>query len=172
VDDDNTTLLERPETSVTPRAEQEALPSAVARQAAAPASAPVFRSKHQRKRSVHLSLVLISAAALGGVAGCSNMENGDNLNRDVYANIEECKADWGTPGDCEEIESTRSATGSRSFYGPRYYSRSGSIGSSGYSSYSRPGSRAKGTVSSAPSRGGFGASSSRHSGGSSHSTGG
>ena len=172
MDDDNITLLERPETSGTTSARSESRPSAAVLPVSTPTSGPVFRSKVQRKRSVHLSLVLISAAALGGAAGCSNMENGDNLNRDVYANIEECKADWGTPGDCEEIESTRSATGSRSFYGPRYYSRSGSIGSSGYSPYSRPGSRAKGTVSSAPSRGGFGASSSRHSGGSSHSSGG
>jgi uncharacterized protein YgiB involved in biofilm formation len=166
VDDDNTTLLERPEVA------DQQHPSPTAPRATVAAAAANFRSKSTRKRSVHLSLVLISAAALGGVAGCSNIENGDNLNRDVYANIEECKADWGTPGDCEEIESTRSATGARSYYGPRYYSRSGSVGSTGYTTNSRPGSRAKGTVSSAPSRGGFGASSSRHSGGSSHSSGG
>jgi uncharacterized protein YgiB involved in biofilm formation len=166
VDDDNTTLLERPETQDIPHS------MATAPCAPAAGAAATFRSKTKRKRSVHLSLVLISAAALGGAAGCSNIENGDNLNRDVYANIEECKADWGTPGDCEEIQPSRSATGSHSYYGPRYYSRSGSVGPSGYSSFTRPGSRAKGTVSSAPSRGGFGASSAHHSGSSSHSSGG
>jgi uncharacterized protein YgiB involved in biofilm formation len=166
VDDDNTTLLERLETSGTSHSTPTASRTAVEGVAAA------FRSKAQRKRSIHLSLVLISAAALGGAAGCSNIENGEKLNRDVYANIEECKADWGTPGDCEEIQPARSATGSHSYYGPRYYSRSGSVGLSGYSSFTRPGSRAKGTVSSSPSRGGFGASSAHHSGGSSHSSGG
>jgi len=129
-------------------------------------SAPPARLNAVRKRSLQLSLVLISAAALGG---CGNLESGDNLSRDVYANMEACKADWGTPGDCEEIDSTRSATGTRSFYGPRYYSRSGSYG---YSTSSRPGSRSAGTVSSSPKRSGFGASGSRHSSSSSHSSGG
>ena len=164
--DDNTMLLERPEIAgVSQRAPQ-------APSVGTASAGPMFRNKAKRKRSIHLSLVLISAAALGGVAGCSNIENGDSLHRDVYANIEECKADWGTPGDCEEIEPSRSATGSHSTYGPRYYSRSGAVGPSGYSSFTRPGSRSKGTVSSAPSRGGFGASSAHHSGSSSHSSGG
>ncbi|TAG00823.1 MAG: hypothetical protein EAZ30_09035 [Betaproteobacteria bacterium] len=94
------------------------------------------------------------------------MESDSNVNRDVYANLEECRADWGNPEDCEEIDEKKSATGSRAFYGPRYSSRTGNYG--GYSTTSRPGSRSKGTVSSSPSRGGFGASSSRH-GGSGHS---
>ncbi len=112
-----------------------------------------------RKRSIHLTLVFISAAAL---AGCGRLEN-DATSRDVYANLEECRADWGNPEDCEEIDEKRSATGTRSFYGPRYTSRTGSSG--GYSTTTRPGSRAKGTVSSgaSASRGGFGSSSSRHS---------
>jgi len=132
-----------------------------------PRSTPPARAASGRKRSVQLSLVLISAAALGG---CGNLENNENLSRDVYANMEACKADWGTPGDCEEINpSTRSTLGGHSYYGPRYYSRSGSYG---YSSTARPGSRSAGTVSASPSRGGFGASSSRHSGSSSHSSGG
>jgi hypothetical protein len=130
---------------------------------------PNTLSQALRKRSTHLSLVLISAAALTGVAGCGNLEKDGANSRDVYANMEACKADWGTPGDCEEIEPGRSATGSRSFYGPRYYSRSGA---SGYTSTPRPGSRSSGSVSSSPSRGGFGASSARHSGSSSHSSGG
>ena len=129
-------------------------------------STPPARPVSLRKRSVQLSLVLMSAATL---SGCGNLESGDNLSRDVYANIEACKADWGTPGECEEIDSTRSATGTRSFYGPRYYSRSGSYG---YNTSARPGSRSAGTVSASPTRGGFGASSARHSSSSSHSSGG
>lgn len=117
---------------------------------------------------MHLTLVLISAAGLTGLAGCGNLESNDRVNRDVYANLEACKADWGNPGDCEEIPAQRSATGTSSFYGPRYYSRSGS--STGYSPTSRPGSRSSGTVSSTPSRGGFGASASRHGGSSSSSS--
>jgi uncharacterized protein YgiB involved in biofilm formation len=113
-----------------------------------------------RKRSLHLTLVFISAAAL---AGCGRLEDNRGVSRDVYANLEECRADWGNPEDCEEIDEKRSATGTRSFYGPRYTSRTGSSG--GYSTSTRPGSRSKGTVSSGGtvSRGGFGSSSSRHS---------
>jgi hypothetical protein len=114
-----------------------------------------------RKRSLHLTLVFISAAA---IAGCGRLENDAGTSRDVYANLEECRADWGNPEDCEEIDEKRSATGSRAFYGPRYSSRTGSY-SGGYSTTTRPGSRSKGTVSSggSASRGGFGSSSSRHS---------
>jgi uncharacterized protein YgiB involved in biofilm formation len=119
------------------------------------------------KRSAHLTLIFIAATA--GLAGCGRLENDGDVSRDVYANIEECRADWGNPDDCEEIDEKRSATGTRSYYGPRYSSRTGSYNSSGYSTITRPGSRSKGTVSSSPSRGGFGASSSRH-GGSSHSS--
>jgi uncharacterized protein YgiB involved in biofilm formation len=121
-----------------------------------------------RKSSAHLTLIFISAAAAAGLAGCGRLESESATSRDVYANIEECRADWGNPGDCEEIDEKRSATGNRSFYGPRYSSRTGNY-NSGYSSTTRPGSRSKGTVSSTPTRGGFGSSSSRH-GGSSHSS--
>ncbi len=131
----------------------------------------------KRMRSLNLTLVLMGTAALGGLAGCGNLESNKGTSRDVYANLEACKADWGNPGDCEEVSSSTpvhsgGVGGSRSFYGPRYSSRSGS--SSGYSSDARPGSRASGTVSSSSvSRGGFGASASRHGGGSSsHSSGG
>ena len=46
-----------------------------------------------------LPLVLISAAGFGGLAGCGNLESNERVNRDVYANMEACKADWGNPGD-------------------------------------------------------------------------
>jgi uncharacterized protein YgiB involved in biofilm formation len=121
-----------------------------------------------RKRSAHLTLIFISAAAAAGLAGCGRLENSSATSRDVYANLEECRADWGNPEDCEEIDEKRSASGSRAFYGPRYSSRTGNY-NSGYSTATRPGSRSKGTVSSTPTRGGFGSSSSRH-GGSSHSS--
>jgi hypothetical protein len=125
----------------------------------------------RRMRSLNLSLVLIGATALGGLSGCGNLESGESNSRDVYANLEACKADWGTPGDCEEISPSRSATGTTSYYGPRYWSRSGYYG---YNATPRIGSRATGSVSSAPSRSGFGASASRHgsASGSSHSSGG
>jgi uncharacterized protein YgiB involved in biofilm formation len=132
---------------------------------------PAARAK--RMRSLNLTLVLMGTAALGGLTGCGNLESNKSTSRDVYANLEACKADWGNPGDCEEVASTTSGHSSgvgssRSFYGPRYSSRSGSTG---YSSDARPGSRASGTISSSSvSRGGFGASASRHGGGSSSSS--
>ena len=131
----------------------------------------------KRMRSVNLTLVLMGTAALGGLTGCGNLESNKGTSRDVYANLEACKADWGNPGDCEEVPSTAghsSGVGSsRGYYGPRYSSRSGSTG---FTSDARPGSRSSGTISSSSvSRGGFGASASRHGGGSSsssHSSGG
>ena len=135
-------------------------------------------AKPKRMRSLNLTLVLMGTAALGGLTGCGNLESNKSTSRDVYANLEACKADWGNPGDCEEVASSTSGHSSgvgssRSFYGPRYSSRSGS---SGFSSDARPGSRSSGTISSSSvSRGGFGASASRHGGGSSassHSSGG
>jgi uncharacterized protein YgiB involved in biofilm formation len=128
--------------------------------ASAATDTPAARKARTRKRSLQLSLVFISAAAM---TGCGRLENDGGTSRDVYANLEECRADWGNPEDCEEIDEKRSATGARSFYGPRYTSRTGSYG--GYTTTTRPGSRSKGTVSSgsSASRGGFGSSSSRHS---------
>ena len=132
-------------------------------------------AKPKRMRSLNLTLVLMGTAALGGLTGCGNLESNKSTSRDVYANLEACKADWGNPGDCEEVASSTSGhrSGVGSFYGPRYSSRSGSTG---FSSDARPGSRSSGTISSSSvSRGGFGASASRHGGGSSassHSSGG
>ena len=132
-------------------------------------------AKPKRMRSLNLTLVLMGTAALGGLTGCGNLESNKSTSRDVYANLEACKADWGNPGDCEEVASSTSGqrSGVGGFYGPRYSSRSGSTG---FSSDARPGSRSSGTISSSSvSRGGFGASASRHGGGSSassHSSGG
>ena len=132
-------------------------------------------AKPKRMRSLNLTLVLMGTAALGGLTGCGNLESAKSTSRDVYANLEACKADWGNPGDCEEVASSTSGhrSGVGGFYGPRYSSRSGSTG---FSSDARPGSRSSGTISSSSvSRSGFGASASRHGGGSSassHSSGG
>lgn len=138
-------------------------PSSASEPALTSSAAPKLR----RMRSLNLSLVLISATALGGLAGCGNLESGASNSRDVYANMEACKADWGTPGDCEEVDAKRSATGSTGFYGPRYSSRSGAYG---FNATPRPGSRSVGSVASSASRSGFGASGSRHSSGSSASS--
>ena len=142
-------------------------------------AAKTLAAKPKRMRSLNLTLVLMGTAALSGVTGCGNLESNKSTSRDVYANLEACKADWGNPGDCEEVASSTSGHSSgvgssRSFYGPRYSSRSGSTG---FSSDARPGSRSSGTISSSSvSRGGFGASALRHGGGgsssSSHSSGG
>ncbi len=125
------------------------------------------RSPLARKRSMHLTLVLVSAAAL---TACGGLEGDKNMSRDAYANLEACKADWGAAGDCETVKPGTGGS-THGFYGPRYYSRSGTSGNSGFNSAPRPGSNAVGTVSGATSRGGFGASSAHHSGGSSHSSG-
>ena len=141
-------------------------------------AAKVSAAPPKRMRSLNLTLVLMGTAALGGLTGCGNLESNKSTSRDVYANLEACKADWGNPGDCEEVASSTSGHSSgvgssRGFYGPRYSSRSGSTG---FSSDARPGSRSSGTISSSSvSRSGFGASASRHGGGSSassHSSGG
>lgn len=129
-------------------------------------SAARRQGRRRRLRSRHLTLVLISAAVAAGMTGCGRLETTGTA-RDVYSSLEDCKADWGRPEDCEAIDERRSATGGRVWYGPRYSTRTYSPG--GYSSATRAGSRSKGTVSSTPSRGGFGASASRHRGGSSAS---
>ena len=168
MDDSQSTVLERT-TNAASNAWVQHTPASPIRTRKLEAKPPL-PVKPKRMRSVNLSLVFISATALGGLAGCGNLESGGS-SRDVYANLEACKADWGAPGACEEVDSKRSATGTSGYYGPRYYSRTGG---SGFTSTSRAGSRSSGTISSSSvSRGGFGASASRHGGGSSsHSSGG
>ena len=169
MDDSGATVLDRTTSEALSASRQDTLIHPVqSPQLTAVAASPI---KSKRMRSLNLPLVFISATALGGLAGCGNLESGGGSSRDVYANLEACKADWGAPGACEEVDPKRSATGTSGYYGPRYYSRTGG---SGFTSTPRPGSRSSGTVSSSSvSRGGFGASASRHGGGSSsHSSGG
>ena len=171
MDDARVTVLEATSSQAS-RAPMKAAPThsiGELRSRVAKTSAP----KPKRMRSLNLTLVLMGTAALGGLTGCGNLESNKSTSRDVYANLDACKADWGNPGDCEEVASSATTGhtgfgGSRRFYGPRYSSRSGS---SGFSSDARPGARSSGTISSSSvSRGGFGASASRHGGGSSSSS--
>lgn len=160
VDDGSTSVLERSAQDAATH-----LTSPAPRGARSPSPT---RSSISRKRSLHLSLVLVSAAAL---SACGNLESGKNLSRDAYASLEACKADWGAAGDCEAAKPGTTSTSrgtTHGFYGPRYYSRSGSAG---FNSASRPGSRSVGTISGSSSRGGFGSSGASHSSSSSSSGG-
>jgi uncharacterized protein YgiB involved in biofilm formation len=107
--------------------------------------------KKIRKSSSHISLVLIGAAALTAtLAGCSKQET----RRDIYANKEDCLADWGqTPQDCEPATDRRTSSSAVMPYYGRSYGYRG--GSSGISSPSRSG---KAIGSSSVGRGGFGSS--------------
>lgn len=109
-----------------------------------------------RKSSRSVSLVLISAAAVASLSGCSSK---NEVRRDVYANKEDCLADWGNdPKDCEPAyDHPHSRGASTAFYG-RPYTYYG-----GRASPSRSG-KTIGSRSSGVSRGGFG-SSARSSGG-------
>jgi uncharacterized protein YgiB involved in biofilm formation len=95
------------------------------------------------------------------------------MRRDVYASLEDCRADWGRVEECEAASSTgtRSSASGSHYYGPRYYWSS----ASGHHDdlRPRPGSRAQSVANisrasggssggSSISRGGFGGSSSAH----------
>ena len=83
-----------------------------------------------RKRSAHITLVLLGAAAL---ASCDDQSE----RRDVYASKQDCVHDWGDEKKCEAAPdsaapSGRSHSGGGYFWGPLYYggNRYGSAGSS------------------------------------------
>jgi hypothetical protein len=100
-----------------------------------------------RKSSITVSLVVIGAAAMAGLAGCAKEE----LRRDVYASKEDCLADWGnSPADCEPAYDHPHSRAGTAYYGRPYIYR-GSAASP---------SRMGKTIgsSSSTSRGGFGAS--------------
>jgi uncharacterized protein YgiB involved in biofilm formation len=115
--------------------------------------------RRTRRRSAHITLVLLGAAAL---TACGD----DADRRDLYASKQDCVQDWGDEQKCEPAPpgttSSRPHSGGGYFYGPAY--RSSSHRSSGSSLGSaRSGSRA--VSSSSFSRGGFGHSASSHSSG-------
>ncbi len=101
--------------------------------------------KRARKSSSTVTLVLIGAAALGGLTGCSKEE----VRRDVYASKADCLADWGnTPADCEPAYDRPTGNGHVTHYYGRPYTYTGSTAS-----------RSGRTIgSSTVSRGGFGSS--------------
>jgi uncharacterized protein YgiB involved in biofilm formation len=111
-----------------------------------------------RKRSLHVSLVVLGAAAL---AGC-----GETDKRDVYANRADCVQDWGEQTQCEPVRD--GSYHSSYWYGPSYRSgywggNAGRAGSTAVGTTARAGSHAIATHS--VSRGGFGAHASAHSSG-------
>jgi uncharacterized protein YgiB involved in biofilm formation len=116
-----------------------------------------------RKRSAHVTLILLGAAA--ALTGCSDE---DTDRRDVYRNQADCVQDWGDEKKCEPVRD--GSYHSSYWYGPMYhpgsYGRTGNT-SVASSSVARSGSHAVATHS--VSRGGFGGSASAHS---SHSSGG
>lgn len=104
--------------------------------------------KRVRRSSGRVTLVLIGAAAVAAtLGGCSN----DEVRRDVYANKQDCLADWGnTPADCEPAYDRRTGNAATTHYYGRPYTSSGSSISP---------SRSGKTIGSATtSRGGFGSS--------------
>jgi len=113
--------------------------------------------KKLRKSSGRVTLVLIGVAALSACSG------EDDNRRDVYATKDDCLADWGNkPQDCVRATDPRHSQLGY-WYGPPYWSRAGSGGSSWTSGTRGSTSRSIGS-SSGVSRGGFG--SSAHSSGS------
>lgn len=70
-----------------------------------------------RKRSAAITLVLAGSMA-GGLSGCGDPE----AQRDVYANLDDCRKDWNQPADCSRVTDGRHS--SSYFYGPRYYGSS------------------------------------------------
>jgi uncharacterized protein YgiB involved in biofilm formation len=112
-----------------------------------------------RRRSAHVSLVLLGAAAL---AGCSSSSDTDH--RDVYKSKADCVQDWGDQVKCEPVRD--GSYHSSYWYGPSYHGgywggTAGRAGSSAVGTTARPGSHAVATHS--VSRGGFGSHASAHS---------
>lgn len=116
----------------------------------------------KRKSSLRVTLVLVGAAA---VAGCDSPTTGPggHARRDVYANLEDCRKDWGRPELCEQAPAattrgSRTATGAtHRYHGPWYDDRTAPA------SGPRPGSRAVDSMRVA--RSGFGSSARAHSAG-------
>ena len=105
--------------------------------------------KRKQKRSARVGLVLAGSLAL---TACEEAA----MQRDIYASREECARDWGDkPANCEPVKDPR--TGSWRYYSP------------GYEYGSRPGYVHGGpthAIGTQVTRGGFGATAGRLSGGS------
>ncbi|HET9025312.1 MAG TPA: hypothetical protein VFN64_12115 [Burkholderiaceae bacterium] len=117
-----------------------------------------------RRRTPHITLVLIGAAALGG---CGPREVPATA-RDHYASLDDCAADWGRPEACDRVQSSGYPAGAFIFRGPPYavdnraaarqqaYDEAARAGRSGLVDPSRQG-RAIGSAIEPTARGGFGA---------------
>jgi len=117
--------------------------------------------KRTRKRSAHITLVLLGAAAL---VACDDQTE----RRDLYASKQDCVQDWGDVTKCEPAPASATAgrSGGPYYWGPGYsgssyrHTSGTSVGTAGPV---RSGSHAIGSHS--VSRGGFGSSASAHSSG-------
>jgi hypothetical protein len=77
------------------------------------------------KRSTRVQLVLLGSTV--GLQGCGSDQD---LYRQRYDSLEECRRDWGDPKDCRQVGSGASGSwgnssgaggGGSYYYGPRYY---------------------------------------------------
>jgi len=121
----------------------------------------------RRRSSLQISLFLIGTAAL---SGCGP-DTRPPMRRDVYASLEDCKADWEREKNCEPAPAPAGSSGSavHYYYGPRYLwdrpappAADASPGRTG-TDPSRSGSRALASI--PVERGGFGGLSLFHSSG-------
>lgn len=78
-------------------------------------------SRRKKRISQQLPLVLVSGATLLSLSACGGNEK--QIAADRYANLEDCKQDWGDSNQCKE-EPNASSSGSsmyRSYYHGPYY---------------------------------------------------
>ena len=121
----------------------------------------------RRRSSAQITLVLIGTAAF---VGCS--QESTSMQRDQYASLEDCAADWGRPESCERVQ-TSGIPGGLLFWGPAYAlsARNNALNdarrgaSPNFADRARQG-RAIGSSPAPTSRGGFGSSSRSFSSGS------
>jgi hypothetical protein len=88
-----------------------------------------------------MSLVLVGAASLSAGCGVKDHDVVQNMNRPLYASLEDCKADWGNEDRCEQSGPSTAAAAQGSsnsthgggtaatrvfFWGP-YYTQSGTV---------------------------------------------
>ena len=70
----------------------------------------------ERRRTRHISLMLIGAAALGGCGPAP----APTMARDHYGSLDDCAADWGRPEACDRVQSSGYPGGGWIFRGPAY----------------------------------------------------
>ena len=128
-----------------------------------PLSPPPSTPQRRRRSSLRVTLVLIGTAGLAaGLAACGP-DPDPEIRRNVYASLEDCRADWDRAELCEPAKaptrsgssSTGSGLSSSHYYGPLYYSGA-------TSGLDRPRASSRSIGSTTISRGGFGSSSAGH----------